>query len=187
MSGQGRRRIIPFNNPINPRQGGKAGAKDPRRFISGNNAGDQWDMVQFADDRAALYDGAPPPQYSEAHAGRAAPEFVARTTPIRINFVPWVITVLAGGPPQLLVPKNLGRLDITMSAPNGVPIYYSWGFPNPDPAVAGSFVGTHLDTNQPLQRQGGVCPINDLYVFGGTIGSRVIAWEGLEAQEANFV
>jgi hypothetical protein len=178
-----RRRIAGFNNPINPVSGGKAGAKDPRGFISGNSAGDQWDMRQFSESRAEL-DQSPLRQYSDAHALRPGPDGTVRVLPTRINYIPWVVSTAGVYVPVLLVPRNNGRLDITMTPPNGLDMRFSWGAPQTD--AAGQPIGQLLANTLSLPRVGGVVPVNDLYVWKGSVGSTIfLAYEGIEALEAN--
>lgn len=179
------RRIQTFRGTINPLMGGKAGAKDPRNFVSGNIVGQQWDQRQFEVDRGGLDNL---PHYADAHGkGTNTPaDAVIRTIPTRINYVPWYVIIPGLVQPILVVPRNTQRMDIAMSSPNATDIYYSWGYPAADPT--GGFLGTHLAANQPLIFSGGVVPINDLYIFAaiGFAGNRVLAWEGTEALEANM-
>jgi hypothetical protein len=179
-----RRRIAPFNNPVNPLMGGKAGSKDPRGFVSGNAADAiQWDERQFSFHADELADN-PPPQYSRAHSERPRADAIARTVPTRINYVPWTLVLTTANVPQLLVPKNLGRLDIVMTPPGGQDMRYSWGFPGKD--ATGAPLGALLANTLPLPRVGGTVPINDLWVWGAVANVQYLAFEGIDALEANF-
>lgn len=180
-----RRLITPFNLPVNPLQGGKAGNKDPRGFTSGNIPGQQWDIEQQSHDRQQL-DAFPPPQYSEAHSNRAIPDGIVRTVPTRINYVVWMILGLGANVPVLLVPRNVSRLDLTFSCASATAnMFYSWGKPQVD--SAGLPVGIRIPILGGVVQAnvGGVIGINDIWVWDNAGGAQFFAFEGIEALEAN--
>lgn len=180
-----RRIIRGFNRPVDPLQGGKAGNNDPRRFISGNIPGQQWDERQFQISRAELERGQPP-QYSQVHTDRATPDVTARTSPLKFNFVPWNGIQPVANTPTLVVPRNPNRVDLLFtvidSAVNG--LYFSFGFPVKN--GLGNPAGLPLPAGIMSPRFAGACPINDLYMWTSFAGSVFLVFEGVEALEANL-
>lgn len=191
-----RRRVLGFNQPINPLMGGKAGSKDPRSFVSGNEPGQQWDEEQFAIDRQSLA-RFPPPQYSEVqsrHSGGTG-GFATQTVPTRVTFIPWTLDgahpVTTANIPFLLVPKNPRRVSFQFSAssfsfPNtDIDIaHFSWGKPPQNGSVP---FGNLLGPGQVLKYDSGSCPIDEFWVWSSTItGNFYCAFEGIEAPEGNL-
>jgi hypothetical protein len=190
-----RRRVLGFNQPLNPLQGGKAHSKDPRAFVSGNVPGEQWDIEQFSRSRQSLID-APPEQYSQAHATTPPADLINRPIPTRITYVAWTLDgvhpVTKKLTPYLLVPKNPRRYDIQLSSATlNFPtnefdiVHFSWGKPNTT-GVLGVPYGNVLAPGASLLRPGGVVPIDELWVWNLTQdGTFYCAFEGVEAVEGN--
>lgn len=178
------RSIRQFNNPVNPFAGGKAGSKDPRHFISGNIPGQNWDIQQFAIDEQGIYTN-PPPQYSQVHADRAAPDMVARTVPTRVNMVPWQMTATDAVNPFLVVPRNTRRVSLLICNPDAGTLLYSFGKPTRN--STGQFLMAPLGPVSTFKFTGESVPINDLWMTYYTNGADMFAYEGIEALEANLV
>ena len=193
-----KRRIVSFNHPVNATQFGKAGNKDPRNFISGGGVETQdWDIDQFSRERQQL-DQFPPDQYSRVARTANQKDGIVQSVPTRISYIRWTLDGLHPPTlalvPYLLVPKNPNRLDLQLSsttynlpAPLAIDIlYYSWGKP-PLVGPAGNVpLGNVLAPGTSLPRIGGICPIDDLWVWNLTVANVIYcAFEGIEAIEAN--
>ncbi len=198
-----RRRVLGFNQPINPLMGGKAGSKDPRDFISGNEPGQQWDEQQFARDRADAY-GHPPPQISDVvrQQNQAGAEVIVRTIPTRTTFVQWNAYFNDELTPHLIVPRNPRRISIQFGNGNFVPfpippgpqtlsgdILFSWGAPLVLDS-SGTLRGTVLSVGNVISLVGDCVPIDELWMWapfqiGSTFFHTYSAYEGIEAPEGN--
>lgn len=160
---------------LNLTQGGKAGNKDPRDRISGNNPFAQPDVFQFAQDRAEL---ARRPAVPTSYAPAAAPDVIARTVPTKIEFVPWSITTPATAwAPVIWVPRNANRLGLILANDNAGTVHFSIGAPVLINGVTP--IGIPLGAGA-FQFSGGVVPIDDIYVFAAT-ALQVVGYEGFEA------
>ena len=181
------------NGVLSPFTGGKAGGKDPRDFVSGNTAGQQWDIAQQVRLRQQLENN-PPPHISEhARAGTPLIPDVVRNIPTRITFQKFIIVGGNSSVPQLLVPKNTRRMAIQIGTTfiSAVPfalsdyIVFSWGNPG---SIIGPITGGHtLGPGQPLYYAGDSVPIDDLYIWcPASAAQNFVAFEGTEAPEANM-
>jgi hypothetical protein len=177
-----RRVIRPFNTPISGTQGGKAGNKDPRNFISGNVPGDQWDIVQFSQDRSALA-RQQPPQYSGAVRATLGTDSVVQTVSTRLTMIPWTVVAVNIGEPYLLVKKNIYRLGLVVCNPTQDGVAISFG---PFNFLNGSTYGMPVPGDDSVRLFGDGVPIDDIWVLNGTTAGRLmLAFEGIEAPEAN--
>jgi hypothetical protein len=174
-----------FAQPINTFPLQKAGGKDPRGFISGNQAGDQWDIHQFSEAEAQLHE--PLPQYSQVHSQKAPPEFSVQAVPTRITMVPFYTVLRAITTPALLIRKNPRRLALIICNESGDTLTFSFG-----PFIlsdAGVPYGRPIGPVSQAEFLGSVVPIDDIYVMDLTAppagGRLVLAYEGIETLEAN--
>jgi len=158
---------------VDPTQGGKAGLKDPRRVLSGNNPFAQPDIAQFAQLREQLAAN-PAKQYSLASP--SAPDVTARTVPAKIDCIPWSVTTIAGFVPVLIVPRNLNRVSLILANDTAITIHASIG----PPIIFGGTnpVGISLLSGTIYQFPG-LTPINDIYVYA-TSAQPVVFYEGFE-------
>lgn len=181
------------NGVLSPFAGGKAGSKDPRAFVSGNVAGQQWDIAQQAEGRFQL-ENFPPPHVSErARPGSDLIPAIVRNIPTRMSFVRWVGTQSTAANAVLLVPRNPRRLAIqlsgmTFSIPAALQdvVAFSWGNPGPVNPTPPFPPGNILAPGNLLILTGDSVPIDDLYVWCPTLtGVQFTAFEGIEAPEGN--
>lgn len=181
-----RRRIgSPFSTPVSGLQGGKAGSKNARNFVSGNAPGQQWDIRQFSRDRAAL-DNSQPSQYSAGRVGSdGLPDYAVQTIPTRVNMGQWSAKMPTANEPILLIPRNPKRISLLIVNPQAAPLSYSFGKPASTDG-AGAPLMAVLGAQSSLPFFGESCPINDIWVLFPLMGASVISFEGTEAAEGNL-
>lgn len=181
-----RRRILNFNTPLDGYQGGKAGNKDPRSFISGNVPGQQWDIQQFAQADRSIQTYGEPPQYSAVHSEAPKPEVIVRSVPTRLTMVPYYVNLVTINEPLLVLRKNIRRLALIVC--NETPDTFCFSF-GPFIQTGGIPFGRVLPGTSNAEYFGATVPTDDIFIMDLTappVGGRLaLVYEGIEALESN--
>lgn len=106
--------------------------------------------------------------------------------PPQLREVPWLISLVSNNTPILLIPNNLNRMSYIIAAPEGVDIYFSYGWPL---SFAGAPIGIFLPAGSFYQEGNGTISIDDIYVWTTEyedIDIGVLGYEGTLAVESNL-